>query len=82
MKNEMYKKPNIECEYTAEMLVELQRCAEDPIYFIQNYVKIQSQRDGAVLFKPFPYQIKMLRLFKENRFSMVRCGRQMRKMFF
>lgn len=75
----MYKKPNMECEYTAEMLVELQRCAEDPIYFIQNYVKIQSQRDGAVLFKPFPYQIKMLRLFKENRFSMVRCGRQMGK---
>lgn len=55
---------------------EIDKCAEDPIYFIRNYVKIISLDEGIIFFDMHDYQEEMVTAFHENRFSIVRIGRQ------
>ena len=38
--NPNLKKANVTQEWTKKELIEYQRCMEDPLYFIQNYVQI------------------------------------------
>lgn len=52
------------------------KCSQDPIYFIRNYVKIISLDEGIILFDMHDYQEEMVQAFHENRFSIVRIGRQ------
>ncbi len=39
------------------------KCAEDPLYFIENYFHIITLDDGKQLFKPYEYQKKTLKCF-------------------
>ena len=70
------KQPNQENEYTYEHLQELKKCAQDPIYFIRKYVKIQHPTRGAVPFDLYTYQEKMVRAYQENRWVAVLSARQ------
>lgn len=70
------KRPGIQYEFTQEQLEEYIKCSEDPIYFIRNYVKIISLDQGIILFDMHDYQEEMVRAFHENRFTIVRIGRQ------
>ena len=36
--NPLLKSTNVAVKYTAEQLQEYVKCAEDPVYFIQNYI--------------------------------------------
>lgn len=63
-------------EYDQFELDELRKCINDPIYFIRNYVKIINLDEGLVLFDMHDYQEEMVQAFHENRFSIVRIGRQ------
>lgn len=74
--NPNLKGSNVSHEYTFEQLKELKRCAEDPIYFIKKYVKIQHPTRGIVPFKLRPYQERMLKGYQENRFVVVLSARQ------
>ena len=38
--NPRLKKSGVDVSYTEEQLIEVAKCADDPIYFIKNYVKI------------------------------------------
>lgn len=75
-KNPKLKKANAETEYTLEQLQELRRCASDPVYFIENYIMIQHPNKGAVPFKLYPYQRKMIQAYQENRNVVVLSARQ------
>ena len=75
-KNARLKTPNTEVEYTHEDLMELKKCAADPVYFIANYVKIQHPVKGSIPFKLYDYQIKMIRAYQENRYTVVLSARQ------
>ena len=75
-KNVNLKKPGQELEYTTEQVLELKKCAQDPVYFIKNYVKIQHPTKGAIPFKLYPYQEKMIRAYQENRYTVVLSARQ------
>ena len=55
---------------------EFAKCIVDPIYFIRNYVKIINVDEGLVLFDMHDYQEEMVNAFHNNRFSIVRIGRQ------
>lgn len=79
MKNEYIKDPNQITEYTPDQIQELQRCAEDPVYFAKNYIKIQHPTRGAIPLQLYPYQVRCIEGFKNNRWSIVKCGRQMGK---
>ena len=54
---EIYKgNPNLksaltQSEYGEEELSEFIRCSKDPIYFIENYIKIISLDEGLIPFK-------------------------------
>ena len=72
------KKPKTKIVYTQHMLEELEKCANDVIYFTENYVYIQTKR-GEELFKPFEYQKEMLRNFTTYKNNVLLTGRQLGK---
>lgn len=53
------------------------KCAKDPVYFMKRYCYIQHPGRGRILFKLFPFQEKVLHLFKNNKFSIVNKSRQL-----
>lgn len=55
---------------------EYARCAEDIIYFAQNYVKINHIDKGLIYYDPYPYQKHMYEMLDHNRFGIVLAPRQ------
>jgi hypothetical protein len=49
--NSRLKQIGYNIDYAPEQILEIQRCAEDPIYFIETYCKIVSLDHGLVPFK-------------------------------
>ena len=74
--NPNLKKANIQQEWTKKELLEYQRCMEDPLYFIQKYVKIVSLDEGLVPFKMYNFQKEMVGTFHSNRFTICKLPRQ------
>lgn len=66
-------------EFTQEQILEYAKCAKDPIYFLENYAKIVVIGKGAVPFKPFSYQKRIVKAIRENRKVVCRLGRQLGK---
>jgi hypothetical protein len=75
-KNPYLKSANAEDTYTYDEITELKKCYEDPVYFINNYVKIVHPTKGTVPFKLFDYQEEMVRAFHEERYTIVLSARQ------
>ena len=74
--NPNLKKANVSQEWTKEELVEYKRCMDDPLHFIQNYVKIVSLDEGLVPFKMYSFQKEMVGTFHSNRFTICKLPRQ------
>ena len=53
------------------------RCASDPVHFMKKYCFIQHPQRGRIQFSLFPFQEKMLALFKDNPYSIVLKSRQL-----
>ena len=54
--NPLLKKSNVPVEWTEEQILEYKKCMENPLHFVQNYIKIVSLDEGLVPFKMFPFQ--------------------------
>lgn len=65
--------------YTQAHKDELRRCKNDIYYFIQNYTYILSLDKGFIPFAMFQYQKNMIKVMKDNRFSIFLLPRQMGK---
>lgn len=74
--NVFIKRDGITQKFTAEEIVEYQKCMADPGYFAETYVKVINLNKGLVPFKLYPYQRTMFKHFTENRFSIVLACRQ------
>ena len=74
--NPNLKKANVTQEWTKKELIEYQRCMEDPLYFIQNYVQIVSLDEGLIPFKMYDFQKEMVGTFHSNRFTICKLPRQ------
>lgn len=74
--NILLKKANQNIEWSKELISEWAKCSEDPIYFIENYMKIISLNEGLQNFKPYPYQKEMIMSFVNNRNTIVTTARQ------
>jgi hypothetical protein len=48
-------------------------------YFMRHYFYIQHPTKGQVLYDPFPYQVKLIQNYHDNRFSVSLLGRQLGK---
>lgn len=75
-KNDLIKSPNQKTEYTLEQIQELKRCAEDVVYFCKRYIKVRHPVKGSIPLVLYPYQERMMRLFQEERYSVVLSARQ------
>lgn len=76
--SEYVKKPATNIEYTAEMIVELNKCQEDIWNFLP-YVKIVHPDRGLITFEPYDFQKQILKNLQNHRFHAILCGRQLGK---
>ena len=52
-------------------------CAKDPAHFMQKYCHIQHPQRGRILFNLYPFQGKVLNVWKDNPYSIVLKSRQL-----
>ena len=77
--NPLLKRVGVTVSYTQEQVNEYIKCAKDPVYFAKTYIKIVNVDEGLMNFKMWPFQEEMLNLFKDNRFVITKCPRQVGK---
>ena len=75
-RNPGLKKSHQTSDYTQEQLIELVKCAKDPIYFIKNYVKIKHPKRGKIPFTLYDYQEELVNMYMGNRFNIILSARQ------
>lgn len=74
--NPLLKKTDTKIEWDAEKLQEILKCKDDPIYFIETYVKIIHVDKGLINFKLYPWQKEMIAAMKNERFCAFVVARQ------
>lgn len=79
---EIIKKGYTKDSFTRKHLVDLALCSDDPIYFIQNFIKVQHPTKGSIPLILYDYQVDMVRAFHEHRFVVGLTARQMGKSLF
>lgn len=57
-------------------LAELKKCVKDPLYFIKNYVYINTKDAGMQLFNTWDFQDELINKFNSYRFNIVKFPRQ------
>ena len=74
--NPNLKKGNTPVEFTEDQIVEYQKCAGNPIYFMENYIKIVSLDEGLVPFNMYDFQKTIVNTIHDNRFTICKLPRQ------
>ena len=74
--NPNLKKVNTAVEYSEDEILEYQKCMKDPLYFMENYVRIVSLDEGLVPFKMYGFQKKIVETIHNNRFTICKLPRQ------
>lgn len=77
--NPLLRREGVKLNYTQEQIEEYAKCAKDPVYFAMNYIHIINVDEGLVKFKMWEFQKDMIRIFKDNRFVITKCPRQVGK---
>lgn len=75
-KNSLIKRVGIRCTLSLEQRLEWEKCKLDPIYFIENYVKIITLDHGLKFFKLRKYQRVAVKQIIKNRNSILLFSRQ------
>lgn len=65
--------------YTEEMIAELRKCKNDPVYMMETYMRVLHPTRGEIPFKLYPYQKRMIAAYKSTRMCIALTGRQMGK---
>lgn len=83
---EIVKKPHGKVDYGAggseqgqKNFSDLLKCAQDPLFFMRNFMKARHPLKGSVPFDPYPYQVKLVEAFQSHRFNIILAGRQLGK---
>ena len=74
--NPNLQKANVEREFTQEQILEIQKCMDNPVHFIEKYLRIVSIDKGLISFKMYGFQKEMVDTFHNNRFSICKLPRQ------
>ena len=77
--NSNLKRTKVNIEYTKEQILEFQKCAEDPIYFIRKYIKIVNVDLGLIPFNLWDFQAEMIETAVAERFVICKMPRQVGK---
>ena len=76
--NPLLKRVGINVSFTEEQIEEYVKCRKDPLYF-SKYIKIITLDEGVTEFKMYDFQEEMIKTFHENRFTIMKCPRQVGK---
>ena len=74
--NPKLKLPGVDLQYTKEEVEEYIRCARDPVYFCEKYVKVKTLDKGIVPFNLYDYQKNFINQIHDNRFVISKWPRQ------
>ena len=74
--NPHVKKDGIEEDWTPDKVHEYAKCMAEPAHFAKEHVKIINLNEGLVPFNLYPYQEKMFKQFRDDRFNIVLACRQ------
>jgi hypothetical protein len=74
--NPLLKGTNVPVNYTQEQVEEYMKCAEDPVYFIEKYIKVVNLDEGLVEFNLYPFQKRIVQTIHNNRFTVCKIPRQ------
>ena len=74
--NPLIKAANTPVEFTPEQIEEYLKCSTDPIYFIENYIKIVQVDRGLIPFDMYDFQRNIVRTIHDNRFTICKLPRQ------
>ena len=74
--NRHLKKTDVAIQFSQKEVKEFVKCSKDPIYFIENYVKIVNVDKGLVNFKPYEYQKRIIEASVAERFVICKMPRQ------
>ena len=77
--NANLKRAGVGVDWTPHMISEYILCAQDPVYFAKNYMKIIHVDKGLVNFDLYDYQETMIRSMQENRYTILATARQIGK---
>jgi len=74
--NQNLKESGTEIGFTEEQVKEYIKCSQDPIYFIEKYIKVVSLDEGLVPFNLYDYQKHIVETVENNRFVIAKLPRQ------
>lgn len=74
--NQKLKSAGVSQRFTKEQVEEATKCYNDPVYFIENYVKIVHVDRGIIPFKLYDYQKEMVKLILGERHVIMKLPRQ------
>ena len=74
--NPNLKKANVSTQFTKKQVAEYMKCAQDPVYFIREYIRIVSLDEGVIPFDMYDFQESMVEKFHEHRFNICKLPRQ------
>ena len=74
--NPNLKKANVSTQFTKKQVAEYMKCAQDPVYFIRQYIRIVSLDEGVIPFDMYDFQEGMVEKFHEHRFNICKLPRQ------
>jgi hypothetical protein len=77
--NRKLKASGVKIGMTKHQVQELLKCAADPVYFCEKYVKIVTMDKGIQPFNPHPFQKEIIQTLGTNRKVIVKCPRQVGK---
>lgn len=70
------KRIHTDIEFESNQIKELKKCADDPIYFAQKYMKVVHADRGLETIRLYPYQEDIIMSVQNNRSTVVECARQ------
>ena len=70
------KAPNVTIQWDKEDVEEYEKCFNDPVYFIEHYIKIVHVDKGIVPFVMYDYQKEIISLYQRHRFVVSKLPRQ------
>lgn len=73
------KKVGVKVALTAAQVKEYKKCADDPVYFIEKYVKFMTLDKGITNVSLYDFQKDLINTYHDNRMVIVKCGRQLGK---
>ena len=74
--NANLKRSKQNIEWTPDLVEEYLKCSKDPVYFVEEYMKIISIDKGLISFKLYDYQKEMIASMADNRFTIIATARQ------